>query len=289
MTTLSERALLTSLNVSMWTARKLDRDETTSLNRRHGLRVEAARVNKNLLPFGTQLQQLQQVTGAIRKDFDRHTLPWGVDGMRILKADAYMDFATLARTWQDDWEAARNDFYTAYPTMMAEAEKLLGPLYDVNDYPSVGELARRFRFELRFMPIADERDWRIDVGDEHRARLEADIRSRLQEVEATAMGDAWQRVHDVVSKTVERLSDPDAIFRDSLVTNAVELCGMLPSLNLTNDPAMEGVRQTIERTLAKYSGNVDALRHDPIAREDAAGKMAEIMRKMAGYVPSKAA
>jgi hypothetical protein len=57
----------------------------------------------------------------------------------------------------------------------------------------------------------------------------------------------------------------------------------MPSLNISNDPEMENVRQTIERTLAKFSGNVDALRHDPLVRSEAADKLAEIMRKMAGY------
>lgn len=289
MSTLSERALLVSLNTSQWTARKLDRGETTSLNRRHGLAVEAARVNKNLLPVGGELTYLQQVVGAIRKTFDQHTLPWGSDAMRILKSDTYMDFVQMARGWQDDWERARDAFLAAYPRMERDAAAALGPLYDPDDYPRGVDLQRKFKFDLRFMPIADENDWRIAVGDAERERLRADVRRHLQEVENAATASAWERIHDVVAKTVERLSDPANIFRDSLVENAVELCAVLPGLNLSGDPRMEEVRTTIERTLARYSGNVDALRHNPAAREDAADKMAEIMRKMAGYMPQKAA
>lgn len=289
MSTLSERAILTTLNVSQWTARKLDRGETSAVNAKHGLAIEAARVNKNLLPNASELLTLQQVTGTIRKAFDAATLPWGIDGMRILKSDAYMDFNQKARRWQDDWEAARNAFLNAYPDLQREAAKALGTLYDRSDYPQGRDLDRMFRFDIRFMPIPDETDWRITVGDEHMARLKADIRARLIEVERDAMAEAWGRVHDVVSKTVERLANPDNIFRDSLVNNAIELCGMMPTLNISNDPEMEAVRQTIERTLAKYSGNVDALRHDTPTRLDAAAKLAEVMRKMAGYIPQQAA
>jgi hypothetical protein len=103
------------------------------------------------------------------------------------------------------------------------------------------------------------------------------------------MADAWARVHDVVEKTVERLSDPTAIFRDSLVDNAIDLCRLMPSLNIANDPEMNAVKATIEQTLAKYASNVDALRHDPIVRTQAADKLAEVMRKMAGYTSPKAA
>jgi hypothetical protein len=284
MTTLSERAILTTLNVSQWTARKFDSDETLSVNRKHGLAIQAARVNKNLLPTkNNELQVLQQVTGMVRKDFDKHTLPWSVDGMRILKSDVYMDFSREVRHWQDTWEAARDTFLRAYPDLKREAAAALGSLYDESDYPTVSELHHRFKFAVRFMPIADDRDWRIDVGDDVKAKLQADIRAQLMEVEQAAMASAWSRVHDLVEKTVERLAYPDAIFRDSLVDNAVDLCALMPSLNISNDPEMENVRQTIERTLAKFSGNVDALRHDPLVRSDAADKLAEIMRKMAGY------
>jgi hypothetical protein len=103
------------------------------------------------------------------------------------------------------------------------------------------------------------------------------------------MGEAWSRVNEVLEKTVERLANPGAIIRDSLVDNAIELCGMMPTLNLSNDPEMEAVRQTIERTLAKFSGNVDALRHDPLERQDATVALAAVMRKMAGYIPQQAA
>jgi hypothetical protein len=225
----------------------------------------------------------------IRKDFDRHTLPWSVDGMRILKSEAYMGFSQEVNHWRDTWETARDTFLRAYPLLQGEASIALGSMYDPSDYPSVDDLRGRFKFDIRFMPIADERDWRIDVGDEAKAKLQADIRAQLEEVEANAMTEAWSRVQDVVEKTVERLANPDAIFRDSLVDNAVELCAIMPSLNISNNPDMEDVRKTIERTLAKYSGNVDALRHDPIEREDAAHTLADVMRKMAGYIPQRAA
>lgn len=286
---LSERAILTTLSVSQWTARRLDADETLAVNRKHGLNIEAARVNKNLLPTkNNELQTLQQVTGMIRKDFDKHTLPWSVDGMRILKSDAYMDFSQEVRIWQDAWETARNAFMSAYPMLKREAATALGSMYDESDYPTENELRHKFKFDVRFMPIADERDWRIDVGDEVKARLQVDIRAQLIEVENKAMGEAWARVQDVLEKTVERLANPTAIFRDSLVDNAVELCGIMPSLNISNDPKMDDVRRTIERTLAKYSGNVDALRHDPIERDATATKLAEVMRKMSGYMPKAA-
>jgi hypothetical protein len=246
-------------------------------------------VNKALLPRCSELQLVQQVTGVIRKEFDRYTLPWSVDGMRILKSDLYMDFATKVNGWRDEWEQARDAFLRAYPQLRYDAQKSLATLYSVEDYPDPADLKHRFDFRVRFMPIADNNDWRIDIGDEALARLKADVTAQLKEVEAEAMREAWRRVQDVVEKTVERLSDPTAIFRDSLVDNAIALTEMMPSLNISNDEKMEEVRSAIQRTLAGFVGNVDALRHDPVQREYAADKMAEIQRKMAGYTQRRAA
>ena len=285
-TTLSERAMLVTLNISQWTARKLDRAETTALNRSHGLNIEAARVNKNLFPLSTPLERVQQVTGAIRKDFTRRTLPWGIDGVNILKASAYVEFTQVVNGWHADYDAAVDAFLDAYPVLLDEARVLLGSLYKQEDYPSVAAIRQRFGFAIRFMPVPDKQDWRIDVGDDARRRLEEDISQRIAETETTAMTEAWRRIHDVIAHAQERLRNPEAIFRDSLVDNAIELCGVLPGLNITDDPALEKARQQLEGTLAPYRANKSPLRDNPTLRADAAAKLAGIMDKMGGlYAP----
>ena len=39
-------------------------------------------------------------------------------------------------------------------------------------------------------------------------------------------------------------------FWDSTITNATELCSLLTSLNVTNDPKLEEARQKLEKALA---------------------------------------
>ena len=280
--TLSERALLTTLHISQWTARKLDRAETSALNARHNLTVEGARVNKNLFPLATQLERVHQITGAIRKDFTARTLPWGLEGINILKASNYVEFCGVVNGWQNDWHSAVNEFIEVYPTLVEEAAILLGSLYKSEDYPDAADLRRRFHFSIEFMPVPDARDWRIDVGDRAREFLEQEITKRVRETEAAAMQVAWKRIYEVVEKCQERLRDPENIFRDSLVENAVALCAILPGLNITDDPQLEAARQQLEGVMAPYVGNVDVLRSDTEARSVAATQLNEIMERMAG-------
>jgi predicted secreted Zn-dependent protease len=62
------------------------------------------------------------------------------------------------------------------------------------------------------------------------------------------------------------------VFRDSLVTNATDLCSMLTKLNVTNDPKLEQARQQLEKALigvdAKELRKHDAVRVDVKARVD---------------------
>lgn len=281
MTTLSERALLVNLRVSQWSARRLDKRETAAVAIKHGTVNEVARVNKNLLPFAADLERIHKRTGSIRTEFYKRTLPWSQEGVQILKADAYIDFTRDFRGLMDEWRSDVDEFVGNYPTLREEAKLLLNSLYDEADYPEPEDVRRKFNIDMHFYPIPDRADWRVSVGDAEMQELQDSIEERVKSSVGEAMRDAWKRVYDTVSKAHERLADPKAIFRDSLVENAVELCKLLPSLNLTDDPDLETMRKQLEGTLCRH--NPDTLRSDPRVRSDAAAKMVELMGKMGAF------
>jgi trehalose-6-phosphate synthase len=60
------------------------------------------------------------------------------------------------------------------------------------------------------------------------------------------------------------------VFRDSLVDNAVELCRLLQTLNVTQDPKLERARQQLESILIGV--DADELRKDG-ARDEIKAKV----------------
>jgi hypothetical protein len=64
-----------------------------------------------------------------------------------------------------------------------------------------------------------------------------------------ATKDLWERLHTVVSRMSERLSDKDKKFHDTLVGNISDLCCLLSKLNLTGDADLEAMRHKIEAKL----------------------------------------
>jgi hypothetical protein len=66
------------------------------------------------------------------------------------------------------------------------------------------------------------------------------------------------------------------VFRDSLVSNAVDLCSLLTKLNVTNDPKLEHARAALEKTIAGVTP--DKLREDDFKREQVKAEVDAILK-----------
>jgi len=275
MTSLADRALLVTLNISQWSARKLDKRETLDVAAKHGIRNDVARVNKSLLPGAASLAALQKITGEARTYFLANTLPWG-QVARICRSVNYMEFSRKLGDYKQLWETAAASFLQDYPALRHDAQRQLQGMFNADDYPSTSELARRFRFETAFTPVGD--DFRVSLGDDALKELREQLTAQITANTDEAMREAWSRIHDVVAKAHERLSDPDNVFRDSLVENAVELCDILPGLNLTDDPTLEAMRIRLKGSLCAHTPG--QLRVQPHKRAAVVDEMADMMAKM---------
>ena len=124
-----------------------------------------------------------------------------------------------------------------------------------------------------------------------RTQFALKLKSATREALETAMRDAWQRISDAVARMVERLnaykpgangSRAEGIFRDSLVENIRELCAVLPSFNLTNDPQLAAVTDRMERELCAHGA--DDLRDSEVLRQDTAKAAESILADVAAYL-----
>ena len=87
---LSSRAMLCSLSISTWSARKHDRDASEEIAARHGAQSDAGRYHKMLLPKAA-LAEIQKIVSEARQEHCFMTLPWDDNGYRVLPAAVYMD------------------------------------------------------------------------------------------------------------------------------------------------------------------------------------------------------
>ena len=198
----------------------------------------------------------------------------------MLPTANYLGFMAEFRKERDEWNFLVNKFFDGYDDLKDDARRVLGKLYDAADYPHLDEVRRKFHMDLAVYPVPSS-DFRVRIGSEELTRIQQDVEQRVRQAEQTAMQDVWKRLFDRVQHMAEKLADPKAIFRDSMVENAREICALLPRLNFADDPNLEALRQEVEAKLIKHP---DALRNDPDLRRDTAAEAKKIMDAMGAFM-----
>lgn len=277
---LNDRALLVQLNISQWAARKFDKRATKEVAVAHGTTTAAGRYNKALLPMNDLLDNIHKKTSHIRQKYYDNTLPWGMDGTMMLPTANYLSFMSDFRKERGEWNSLVQTFIDNYDQLKTDAKRILGSLYDPADYPTAQELRQKFNMDMAVFPVPSS-DFRVAIGSEELTRIQQDVERRVKDAERAAMMDIWQRLFDRVKHMAEKLADPKAIFRDSMVENAREICALLPRLNFNDDPNLEALRQQVEASLIKHP---DALRNDPDLRRDTAAEAKKIMDAMSVFM-----
>ncbi len=278
---LTDKALLVQLNISQWTARKYDRKVTKDILSQHGASMGAGRFNKSLLPMNDYLDRVHKKATAIRQKYYTNTLPWGIEGTQMLPSANYLEFMTEFRQEKSEWESLVGEFISNYSRLKEDAKRLLpNGLYNEADYPCDDSIHEKFRMDMSVFPVPSD-DFRVEIGDAELNSIQQDVERRVAEASEIAMADIWKRLYDRVKHMSDKLADPKAIFRDTMVENTRELCALLPRLNFANDPNLENLRQQVEGSLLLHP---DALRNNPVVRQDKAQEAKDIMNKMSAFM-----
>jgi hypothetical protein len=163
-------------------------------------------------------------------------------------------------------------------------------LFNPRDYPTAAQINRKFAVRRHFMPVAQPDDFRVQLDGAQVARIRAEIEARNAELVANANRDLWQRVQEVTSRLVDRLSafqvDPRTggrinPFRDSLIENIRSLLDIMPRLNITADARIEQVRQDLAEQVARH--DPEALRANDVLRAEVVDAASGILARMEGY------
>jgi len=271
---IQSRAMLAQLSISQWTARKQDKKVSAEVEAQHGAH-DAGKYNK-LLVNKALLDPISKVASKVRDYHYGVTLPWS-DAGALLPSTLFIDYTAKMRAYKAEFQAAVNTMVSQYPAEVQAARVRLGTMYNPADYPMDWELKDRFNIALEFTPVPDAHDFRVDVSNEAQDELRESVKQSVADRQADAVKATFARVRDVVSKIAERLSIEDAIFKDTLVYNARDLCLVLKALNITDDPALDAVHAEITQHLLKHP---DAIRRNPGLRRDVAAKAAEILKTL---------
>lgn len=267
--TLAERAMLVALRQSCWLPGRVDTRVSRETAAAHNVSARRVVTRKYVIdPKTPSYAAVRTAFGDLRTRHYWYTLPWAHRGPRILPAVSFSKYSEdMARLTQRAEECV-DVFESEYPRLkvLALAEDTKGLIVPA-DFPE--HIRGHFGIEHQVMPIPTVGDFRLKMTDEAaqalRQQMEHGIATQEREALAVAMREPYRRLYKHVTRMVERLSDKDGTFHDTLVTGLRDLTAMMAVLNITDDEQLDTLRIAAEKLVA----NVDPeqLRDVPLIRE----------------------
>ena len=278
---IASSAVLVELNISVWTANKLDKTATETVLRSNNATVsDAAQVRKNLMAGTTLRKSIADYAAGCRLWHNTRTLPWSDKGPRLLPTSLFMDYKSEANVRRDTFLRMTDEFRDKYPALVQTAANYMGGLHDPADYPDVDEVMSKFGFRLVFSPVPTSNDFRLDIPQQELDEMAKSYDVAFETRVAEAMRTPWDKLHDMLTGMTTKLTEGDdeakRRWHDTFLTNAQDLCQMLTHLNITADPKLEAARRQLESAI--LGADLDNIKEDAMTRADLKDKLDTILK-----------
>ena len=270
-----KRAMLVELTIRQWAARKHDKKVSREVDQGHGAK-NAGRYNKQLIAKDA-LEPIAKKASAIRLFHYARTLPWGNNGQRLLPAKFFLDYRNELVKHRDEFNRLVDTFMASYPQLVSDARTRLGSLYDPNEYPPATDVRLSFGVEFDIFPVPTASDFRVDVANEERSEIAAQIEAATQERQANATKACYIRVRDVLQRMKQQCVAGKTRITDSLIEDTRDLTDMLDDLNIGDDPELTRIASEIRKDLLV---DADDLRRSPKTRQAVGDRAAELLDSM---------
>ena len=280
---IASSAVLVELNISVWTANKLDKGATDSVLASNSASKDSAQVRKNLMAGTDKRKKIADYAAKIRLYHNQTTLSWSDKGARLLPTSLFMDYKQNMNVYQRNMTTMIEDFYANYADLIELSKHHMGDLFNPYDYPSIEELRNKFGFRLVFSPLPEGGDFRLDIPKADMEELGEQYESAFNDRLKDAMREPWDKLHKTLTHISEKLTDVEGDdetkkrYHDTLITNAQELCGLLSHLNVTKDPLLENARRSLELTMLGV--DIEAIKESPDVRSSVKAKVDDILSK----------
>lgn len=261
------KAMLVNVSVSLLAFRKYDKTATKAVADKFEVKENVGRYNKSTIDR-IYLKPIETKAGQIRNFFYSNTYPYMDEGARLLATFNFTKFNTGLRNLINEFDTLANDFINNYPTYYEEAKNSRKTLFNPAEYPDPNNLSylrSRFSVNVAILPIPETgKDLRLELQEDEKEELKQIMTENFKRSEANYTRALWTELHDAITHMVEKLSDPKSKFKNSLVNNIMEICEVLPKLNLNNDPELEKMAREVEH---KLRVSPDVLRDNKLYRK----------------------
>lgn len=220
----------------------------------------------------SRLKPVTTAFGRVTNPWKAFTLPWD-DGRRLCAPARYPMLKPLIdEAIENAMKVVKAEIQDPWHEIIEEARIAQNGDFRPELYPSQADIASHFQIEFEIFPFPESSHFDGKLAELFGEQLESLTAARLAEAEQ----EAWDRMIEPLAKMAKKLADPEAIFRDTLVTNIQDMCDLIPEMNYTNNPSLSVAIESLT-DFAKI--NPEDLRSLPAVRKDTAIKAAAIAAK----------
>ena len=194
----------------------------------------------------------------------------------------YTLYQDEVRKCKKEYDVAVNEFVKSYPKHIEDARKALNGMFNEKDYPTQQSIETRFGIRINFSPLPSGSDFRVNLEKDELSSMKEDVDQRVQDAIKDAIKDLWQRLAQPIKHMVEKLKQPDAVFRNTLIDNLKEIIEVIPALNVIEDPNLSKIVKECKEQLLKHTA--EDLRDVKEIRNDVRANAEKLLKKMEGYI-----
>ena len=248
--------MLVGLRLKSFPNERTDRQVTAEVQATRQISADSGEWRKFKLPPAT-LEPVLVIHRRIRTWTYNMTLKWEA-GRQLLPASKFVEYTEEFALWKEQSEQAVNAFLMAYPAYVAARKQALNGDFDPSDYPE--DPSRFFACEFLLYPLPDESHITAKFGKNVAEAMKTSLAKANEDRVEEAMADLWTRILKPVQHVVEKLSEENPLFRDSLIANVQEMLDEAPDFNFLKSPEVTTALRSIQEQIA--NANANTLRDD---------------------------
>ena len=178
------------------------------------------------------------------------TLPFPEAGIRLLPQNSLGLFANTMAGYRERLQEAARELAAQYDTIKSEAQRRLGTLYNVSDYPQT--LDGLFDLEVSY-PTIEPPNYLMALHPDVYQQEQARVRERFEsavELAEQAFATELQRLTAHLAERLTGLHDGQPkVFRDSAVENLREFFERFRRLNIRSSPELDALVEQAQQTI----------------------------------------
>jgi hypothetical protein len=226
----------------------------SDVDQANGTQTKVISAYKGLLAGDDELTAINKYAGMVRSYHMNMTSPWSDSGQRLLTTSQFFDYKAEMARMELEFTKLVDAFIPQYGVKISAAAFQLGALFDRSEYPEPEDVARKFGFTVRYEPLPESGDFRIDIGNEGINDLKDQYDSMYQLNIEKVNADSWDRLYKILTQLSFGLrtdeSGKQGKVYASVLDNAKELCTLLTHFNISGDTQLEAMRIKLEDNIS---------------------------------------